>query len=97
MATKKKGKAVNLLGDPPIIVTGGGGDSVTASTNTITIEYTDTTGKVKRVKAKNNLAPSIIEVVVTIEGQNSGGPPTALPPVRLSGFDFYNVNIRFET
>ncbi|HKR02060.1 MAG TPA: hypothetical protein VJT09_15380 [Pyrinomonadaceae bacterium] len=85
-----------MTGDPPIIVTGGGGGESVARNN-VQITFTDPMGRSKTVKAKNNVASNITDVVVKVSGQNSGGPVMALPDVTLSGFEFYNITIEFNT
>ena len=100
MATKKsstkKGKPKPKDIDPPIVVTGGGDESISKpGKNAVWITYVDEMGRIKRVRVRSDAAPSLTELSVKVSGQNGSDPPTAPPPIMLAGYEFYKVEIAF--
>jgi hypothetical protein len=81
--------------DPPIIVTGGGGNTLSApAKNFVSVDFhPDGDSKRKKFKAKRNMSPNIkgvqVEFVTT--------PPTSQPPVTLNSADQYEIRITFLT
>lgn len=82
--------------DPPIIVTGGGGDVPgikKSARNYVSIDYQPDSGGRKKIKSKKNKATNITGVKVEFNTT----PPGSQPPITLTGLSEYNIQITFIT